>query len=99
MSEPITVTAVYYGGVFVPQADLSYLSDGTSVELQVPAPDEWDRLLEDIVAEEEADQATLHWTQSRWGDLSPDVARLVVDSNDLLVWNSPARREFSNLLL
>lgn len=99
MAEPMIITAVYYGGVFVPQADLSHLPDGTSVELQVPAPDEWDRLLEAIVAEEEADQATLQWTQSRWGDLSPDVARLVVDSDDLLVWSAPVRREVSNLLL
>ncbi len=48
-----TIAVVYQDGVFVPQADVSHLADGTSIDIDVPAPDEWDLLLDEITAEDD----------------------------------------------
>lgn len=104
MAETTTIiSAVYQGGVFVPQADVSHLAEGTSVDIEIPAPDEWDQLLDAIAAEVEYDATqdaeTLELTRGRWGNLEPDTARWITDSEDWLVWDLAEVREPSSVLL
>lgn len=102
MPELMTISVVHRTGVFVPQADVTHLPEGLELSMQVPAPDEWDRLLEEIVAAEQAEleaQETLPWTRSRWDELSPDLAIMLVEPEALLRWGGPAEREATSLLL
>lgn len=102
MPELMMISVVHRTGVFVPQADVTHLPEGMELSMQIPAPDEWDRLLEEIVAAEEAEQAaqeTLPWTRSRWDELSPDIAVMLVEPEAWLGWKGPAEREVSSLLL
>jgi predicted DNA-binding antitoxin AbrB/MazE fold protein len=92
-----TIEVVYRDGVFVPQADVSHLADGTSIDIHVPAPDEWDLLLEAIAAED--DDATLALTRGRWDDLGSDTERWVIDSDEWLVWNLAEAREPAGILI
>lgn len=91
-----TIEVVYQDGVFVPQADVSHLADGTSIDIDVPAPDEWDLLFEEIAAE---DDATRELTRGRWDDLGSDVERWVIDSDEWLVWNLTEAREPAGILI
>ncbi len=61
------IPVVYQDGVFVPQADVSHLAEGTSIDITIPAPDEWDLLLEEITSE--ADDETAELTRGRWDAL------------------------------
>ncbi len=102
MSELMTISVVHRTGVFVPQADVTHLAEGLALPMQIPAPDEWDRLLEEMVAAEQAEQEAheaLPWTRSRWDELSPDLAIMLVGQEAWLGWNMPAERETSSLLL
>ncbi|HRI57185.1 MAG: hypothetical protein IAE85_08095 [Anaerolinea sp.] len=91
-----TIAVVLQDGVFVPQADVSHLANGTSIDINVPAPDEWDLLLEQINAEEDA---TLELTRGRWNDLGPDAESWVLDSDEWLVWNLAEAREPAGILI
>ena len=91
-----TIAVVLQDGVFVPQADVSHLADGTSIDIDVPAPDEWDLLLEQIAAEDDTTQAL---TRGRWDDLGSDVERWVIESDDWLVWNLAEAREPAGILI
>lgn len=97
------ISVVYQDGVFVPQADVSHLAEGTSIDIEIPAPDEWDLLLEAITAEAGSaaaeDLETLDLTRGRWGELEPDTVNWIIDSDDWLVWNLEEVREPSSVLL
>jgi hypothetical protein len=103
MSELMMISVVHRTGVFVPQADVTHLPEGMALSMQIPAPDAWDRLLEEMVAAELAAQDALEvlpWTRSRWDDLSPDLAVMLVEPEAWLGWwNMPAERETGSLLL
>ena len=102
MPELMMISVVHRTGVFVPQADVTHLPEGMELSMQIPAPDEWDRLLEEIVAAEQAEleaQETLPWTRSRWDELSPDIAVMLVEPEAWLRWDGPAEREVTSLLL
>ena len=92
-----TIAVVYQDGVFVPQADVSHLADGISIDIDVPAPDEWDLLLEAITAED--DDATRELTRGRWDDLGSDAESWVIDSDEWLVWNLAEAREPAGILI
>jgi predicted DNA-binding antitoxin AbrB/MazE fold protein len=91
------IPVVYHDGVFVPQADVSHLAEGTSIDIAIPAPDEWDLLLEEITSE--ADDETAELTRSRWDNLDANTERWVIDSDDWLVWNLSEAREQSGILI
>ena len=92
-----TIAVVLQDGVFVPQADVSHLADGTSIDIDVPAPDEWDLLFEALAAED--DDVTLALTRGRWDDLGSDAERWVIDSDEWLVWNLAEAREPAGILI
>jgi hypothetical protein len=102
MPELMTISVVHRTGVFVPQADVTHLPEGIELSMQVPAPDEWDRLLEEIVAAQQAEleaQETLPWTRSRWDELSPDIAVMLAEPEAWLSWDRPTEREATSMLL
>ena len=91
------IPVVYQDGVFVPQADVSHLAEGTSIDITIPAPDEWDLLLEEITSE--ADDETAELTRGRWDALDPDAERWVIESEEWLVWNLSEARERAGILI
>jgi predicted DNA-binding antitoxin AbrB/MazE fold protein len=91
------IPVVYQDGVFVPQADVSHLAEGLSIDIAIPAPDEWDLLLEEITSE--ADDETAALTKSRWDSLDADAERWVIASDDWLVWNLSEAREPAGILI
>ncbi len=91
-----TIVAVYQDGVFVPQADVSHLADGTSIDIEVPTPDEWDLLLDAINAE---DDLARELTKGRWDALGSDAEGWVIDSDEWLVWNLAEAREPAGILI
>jgi predicted DNA-binding antitoxin AbrB/MazE fold protein len=91
-----TIVAVYQDGVFVPQADVSHLAEGSSIAIDVPAPDEWDLLLDAINAESDLAQEL---TKGRWDDLGSDAESWVIDSDEWLVWNLAEAREPAGILI
>lgn len=90
------IPVVYHDGVFVPQADVSHLADGTSIDITIPAPDEWDLLLEEITSE--ADE-TAELTRSRWDALDADTERWVIRGDDWLVWTFSEASEPAGILI
>lgn len=90
-----TIPVVFHDGVFIPQADVSHLAEGISINIAVPAPDEWDLLLEAITAQ---DDETVELTRSRWDDLGVDLDSWV-DSDDWLKWNRAETREPAGILI
>jgi len=88
----LTVPVVYQGGVFIPEQDVSFLAEGVRLVLPVPPPpDEWDELLDELVAHESASQTAdlpdvLDWMGGRRiGMLSEDASQ-VIDIERLLGW-------------
>ena len=65
------VSVVYQGGVFIPEQDVSFLHEGARLDLAVPAPpDEWDELLDELVAQAAASASStmpdgLDWMSGR----------------------------------
>lgn len=90
------IPVVYQDGVFVPQADVSHLADGTSIDITIPAPDEWDLLLEEITSE--ADE-TAELTRGRWDSLDADAERWVLASDNWLLWNLSEANEPDGILI
>ena len=97
MADTTTISAVYQDGVFVPQADLSHLADGLSIQIEVPTPDEWDLFLQALTGEE--DDATAELTKSRWQELDFDAESWVLHSDEWLVWNLAEAREPAGILI
>mgnify|MGYP001189115359 CR=1 FL=1 len=93
-----TIAAVYQDGVFVPQADVSHLADGLSIQIEVPASDEWDLFLQALNAEAEDDLAA-ELTRSRWQALDFDAESWVLHSDEWLVWNLAEAREPAGILI
>jgi hypothetical protein len=91
-----TIAVVLHDGVFIPQADVSHLAEGTSIDIDVPAPDEWDLLLDAINAD---DDFAHELTRGRWDDLGTDAERWVIDSDEWLVWNLAEAREPAGILI
>jgi hypothetical protein len=105
----ITVPVVYQGGVFVPEQDVSFLAEGSRFDLIVPAPpDEWDRLLDELLAEAAFVQAAglpeaLDWmvgpeTGGRWVRPLSDDASKLIDVERLLRWSHSQDRGRTLLL-
>ena len=100
----LTVPVVYQGGVFVPEQDVSFLDEGTRLDLHVPAPpDEWDELLEELVSQAAAVKAAgvpeaLDWMSNRWTSFPLDESGKVIDVDRLLGWSDSANRGNALLL-
>lgn len=100
----VSVPVVYQGGVFVPEQDVSFLEEGTRLELRVPPPpDEWDELLDELVAQVAATRSAgvpeaLEWMGSRGVNASPDDAGKVIDFERLLGWSDSSNRSGALLL-
>ena len=100
----LTVPVVYQGGVFVPEQDISFLYEGTRLDLHVPAPpDEWDELLEELVSQAAAVKAAgvpeaLDWMSGRWTSFPLDESGKVIDVDRLLGWSDSANRGNALLL-
>ncbi len=96
------VSVVYQGGVFIPEQDVSFLEEGARLDLAVPAPpDEWDELLEELVALAAASASStmpdgLDWMAGR--SLSSEEASRVIDVEQLLGWGYAPSRSGSLLL-
>lgn len=88
----LIVPVVYQGGVFIPEQDVSFLAEGARLVLPVPPPpDEWDELLDEMVAYEAVNKAedipdALDWMGGRWIGMSSEEARQVIDVERLLGW-------------
>lgn len=88
----LTVPVVYQGGVFIPEQDVSFLAEGARLALPVPPPpDEWDDLLDELVAHEAADKAddlpdALDWMGGRRIGMSSEDVSQVIDVERLLGW-------------
>lgn len=99
MNENATmVSVVYQGGVFIPEQDVSFLDEGARLDLPIPAPpDEWDEMLDELVAQAAADASSdtpdgLEWMGGRWVGQSTEDASRVIDIEQLLRWGySPSR--------
>jgi hypothetical protein len=91
-----TIAVVLQDGVFIPQADVSHLADGTSIDIDVPTPDDWDLLLEAINAEDDLTQELI---RGCWDDLGSDAERWVIDSDEWLVWNLMEVCESAGILI
>lgn len=89
----VVVPVVYQGGVFIPEQDVSFLREGTRLDLHVPAPpDEWDELLEELVAQAAATRASglpeaLEWMGGRPAGFPAEDASRVIDVERLLGWS------------
>ncbi|MEZ4767287.1 MAG: hypothetical protein R2844_02545 [Caldilineales bacterium] len=100
----LTVSVVYQGGVFVPEQDVSFLDEGARLDLHVPAPpDEWDQLLEELVAQEAAVRAIglpepLDWMGGGVAGFPGEDANRVIDVDRLLGWSDSAQRGSALLL-
>ncbi|MFZ2488530.1 MAG: hypothetical protein WAZ19_10440 [Anaerolineae bacterium] len=96
MADQLTIGVLYQDGVFVPQADVSHLAEGINLDIQVPAPDEWDLLLEPLNAEPDE---TEELTRGRWDGMGIDLHRWVIESDEWLVWNLAEAREPAGILI
>ena len=100
----VMVPVVYQGGVFVPEKDVSFLDEGTRLDLAVPAPpDEWDELLDELLSQAAAVKAAgvpeaLDWMSGRWASFPLDEAGKVIDIDRLLGWSDSANRSSALLL-
>lgn len=100
----VAVPVVYQGGVFVPEQDVSFLEEGTRLELRVPAPpDEWDELLEELVAQVAATRAAglpeaLDWMGGRGVSILPDDAGKIIEVDRLLGWSNSSSHGSALLL-
>lgn len=90
-----TIPVVYHNGVLVPQVELEGLEEGQRLDIQVPELEEMDMLSGDgdepwvgFISQEDALQV-VERTAGAWGELPPDLAQWIIESEDVLEGNLP----------
>ncbi|MFQ5592913.1 MAG: hypothetical protein ACE5HA_02065 [Anaerolineae bacterium] len=90
-----TIPVIYHNGTLVPQVELEGFDEGDQFDIQVPDAYEMDLLAGDgdepwvgFISTEDALEVVAR-TAGSWGPLPPDLARWIIESDEVLEGNLP----------